>query len=399
VTEPLRILLLEDNPVDAELNQHVLRKAGIEFHARRVERRDEFITALEEFCPDLVLADFCLPGFDGLQALALCRQRWPYLPFIIVSGALGEEAAVQTLHQGASDYLLKDRLNRLPDAVQRSLLEAQKQSDLQKTKRALEVSEARFRALVETSSDWIWEIDAQGNYSYCSPSVLHIIGYNPAQVLGMSIFQLMPSEEALRLTPIFDKIVSEHKSFSLLEWAGRHKDGYEVNLESSGTPLLDLTGNFSGFHGTTRDISERKRLAKALEIVRLREQEARENEAMVRIGKTSVPDQRTSDFHLRDQSKELFNTLLQRFAKTMDMALEQRILRVHHPIANELHVLAGELGQLKAGPRDVIDIYINALQSLSNQALPEKNQAYAEEGRLLALELMGNMVSFYKKQS
>jgi diguanylate cyclase (GGDEF)-like protein/PAS domain S-box-containing protein len=259
-TRPLRILLLQDCPVDAELNQRVLRKAGIDFESKRVEGRDEFIAALEDFYPDLVLADYNLPNFDGLQALTIVRERSPHLPYIFISGALGEEDAIRALHQGASDYLLKDRLHRLPEAVARSLREAKKQQELLQVRQALHESEARFRTLVETSSDWIWEIDQQGRYLYCSPSISEILGYSPEQVIGRKVHELMSADEWLRFHPIVDSFFSGCKSFHSLEWACIHQDGSEVFLESSGTPLLDPMGNISGYGGTTRDVTERKQL-------------------------------------------------------------------------------------------------------------------------------------------
>lgn len=119
--ELLHILLLEDNPADAELNEHMLRRAGLEFTSQRVDTRDAFVAALDAFHPDLVLADYNLPGFDGVQALAIVREHSPDLPYIFVTGAMGEGPAVEAVRRGATDYILKDRLARLPMAVQRAL--------------------------------------------------------------------------------------------------------------------------------------------------------------------------------------------------------------------------------------------------------------------------------------
>jgi two-component system, sensor histidine kinase and response regulator len=145
---PLRILLLEDNPADAELNERTLRKAGIDFASRRVEHEAEFVAALETFRPDLVLADYHLPGFDGGRALALVRARDPDLPFIFVSGAMGEDLAVAALHQGASDYLLKDRLSRLPEAVTRALAQAEQRVNRKRLEADLEGYRQHLEQLV-----------------------------------------------------------------------------------------------------------------------------------------------------------------------------------------------------------------------------------------------------------
>src|SRR5689334_4234937 len=120
----LKILMLEDVPEEAELVQRELHKAGLEFIAQRVHTRAAFIQALEQFVPDLILADSKLPTFDGRTALQLVRDRDPLLPVIMVTGAMGDEAAVELLMAGASDYVLKDRLARLAPAVRRALREA-----------------------------------------------------------------------------------------------------------------------------------------------------------------------------------------------------------------------------------------------------------------------------------
>lgn len=121
---PLHVLILEDVPTDAELIEREIRRAGVKFVARRVETREDFIRALEEDSPDLILADYRLPTFDGLQALAIARERAPHVPFIFVTGAMGEEFAIETMVQGATDYVLKDRLSKLIPAVERAFKEA-----------------------------------------------------------------------------------------------------------------------------------------------------------------------------------------------------------------------------------------------------------------------------------
>jgi DNA-binding NtrC family response regulator len=119
----LKILMLEDVPEEAEVLQRELHKSGLEFVARRVQSRHAFAQALEQFAPDLVLADSSLPAFDGRTALQMVREKDPLMPVIMVTGALGDEAAVEFLIAGASDYVLKDRLARLAPAVRRALRE------------------------------------------------------------------------------------------------------------------------------------------------------------------------------------------------------------------------------------------------------------------------------------
>ena len=125
----LCILILEDVTTDAELLKYELSEAGISFVARCVATKSSFIKALNDFCPDLILSDYSLPSFDGLSALKMAREKCPEVPFIFVSGALGEELAIELLKQGATDYVLKNRLSRLVPAVSRALQEIEERND------------------------------------------------------------------------------------------------------------------------------------------------------------------------------------------------------------------------------------------------------------------------------
>ena len=264
MNEPLRILLLEDSEVDADLNERFLRKAGLEFESLRVDQHDAFVAALADFLPDLVLADFRLPAFDGLQALTIVRQQHPYLPFIFVTGTMGEETAVEALHQGANDYILKDRLTRLPEAVNRALAEARAKQQLAQAKQALEASEARFRSLVETTTDWIWEIDVQGRYTYSSPAVQALLGYAPEALIGRKLFDLMPPAEAQWVSHRFAEITAARLPIMQLENVNLHRDGHSVILETSGIPLFDAAAQFVGYRGIDRDITARHQTDAAL---------------------------------------------------------------------------------------------------------------------------------------
>jgi signal transduction histidine kinase len=121
---PLRVLILEDDPADAHLEQRLLRKAGLEFIARVAATKTRFIRELDTFGPHVILSDFSLPGFSGQQALAIARASSPHIPFIVLSGTIEDEAAVSLIKQGATDYVLKDRPQRLASAVHRAVAEA-----------------------------------------------------------------------------------------------------------------------------------------------------------------------------------------------------------------------------------------------------------------------------------
>jgi PAS domain S-box-containing protein len=131
MSEPIKILILEDVPSDAELMQRELRKAGLQFNAVMTDTRKGFVEQLEKFHPDIILADYQLPSFDGLAALDIVREKSPATPFIIISGSIGEDLAVEALKRGANDYFLKDRISKLGSAVERALREAKEHKKLQ----------------------------------------------------------------------------------------------------------------------------------------------------------------------------------------------------------------------------------------------------------------------------
>src|SRR5262245_12716001 len=145
---PLRVLILEDNPDDAQLMVRELRQAGLDVQAERVETEAEFAAQLTPE-PDLILSDITLPHFGGLAALRLVRSRAPAVPFIIVSGSIGEDIAVEAMREGADDYLLKDRMARLGPAALRALENRRMQAHLRQTEDALRETERKFRQIAE----------------------------------------------------------------------------------------------------------------------------------------------------------------------------------------------------------------------------------------------------------
>jgi len=145
VKPPLRLLHLEDDPVDAELISTTLIESGILCQSQLVDTRQAFVAALKEGRMDLILADYSIPGFDGMTALILARQHCPDVPFLFVSATIGEELAIDAMHQGATDYVLKQRLGRLVPSVQRALRELDDRTERKRAEEALRQSEKQFR--------------------------------------------------------------------------------------------------------------------------------------------------------------------------------------------------------------------------------------------------------------
>jgi len=134
----LRILILEDQNADADLMEYELRKGGIIFFSKRVQTKEDFLKELNTSMPDLILSDYKLPSFDGSSALAIARDHYSDVPFIFVSGTIGEELAIETLKGGATDYVLKERLTRLVPAASRALREAEERTARKKAEEQLQ---------------------------------------------------------------------------------------------------------------------------------------------------------------------------------------------------------------------------------------------------------------------
>src|SRR5712692_975466 len=158
MAQHIRILMVEDSPHDAELIERELRRAKLDFSSERVETEKDFRATLESKDPDVILGDYNLPGFDGVEALKIARSLVPETPFIFVSGSIGEERAVQTLREGATDYILKDRLSRLASAIIRALDQRRDRQLRRRAQEALQRNEERFqyaaRGTREVIRDW-----------------------------------------------------------------------------------------------------------------------------------------------------------------------------------------------------------------------------------------------------
>jgi diguanylate cyclase (GGDEF)-like protein len=156
--EQLRVLVIEDVPSDAELDLRELRRAGMRTVHRIVDTEQAFRDALHEFAPELIISDFSMPQFDGMWALALARELAPDVPFIFVSGTIGEEYAIGALKNGATDYVLKNNLVRLPASVERALQESAQRAARLRAERELEETRSRLDSIVSSLSDVVWSL-------------------------------------------------------------------------------------------------------------------------------------------------------------------------------------------------------------------------------------------------
>ncbi len=265
MTIPLRVLILEDRPSDAELILAQLKREGLDLISQRVDTRADFLAALSGPF-DLILADYSLPGFSGLDAIRLLKERGLDIPVILVSGTIGEEEAVLAIKEGAHDYLLKGKLTRLGSAVRNALEEKRLRDAERAASQALNESETRFRSLVENSSDEISIIAADGALLYESPSANPTLGYRSGEFLGKSLFQLIHPDDLERVQERFAQLVGNPDLHPREQFRLRHRDGNWRWVEAVGTNLLNepaVRGIVVNYH----DITERKQASLVQEIL------------------------------------------------------------------------------------------------------------------------------------
>jgi two-component system cell cycle sensor histidine kinase/response regulator CckA len=183
----LRVLLIEDSPDDAMLIQLELKRGGYPLDARRVQSEAELREALADGQWDLVVSDFTMPGFDALGALRVVQQVGLDVPFLVVSGTIGEETAVGVLKAGAHDFVLKDRLARFLPAVERELREAVVRAQRRATEAALRDSEQTHRRIVETAQEGIWQLDLEGRTTFANQRMAQMLGSTPEQLMGRAV--------------------------------------------------------------------------------------------------------------------------------------------------------------------------------------------------------------------
>lgn len=381
---PFKVLSLEDSDLDFEIIREQLIRAGYNLDISRAESENEFLSLIRNNKFDIILADYNLPQFDAFGALKICNTYCPDVPFICVSGSIGEILAIELLKMGAVDYVIKDRLERLPFAVKRALEEAKEKKALKladeelkkkeenfrtltenipdviarfdkdlrhmyvnkaiekvtgipsasfigktnedlgmpadriaewndymhrafktgqqqtfefifqspagivyfsalvvpefigegqvgtlltvtrnitekkKAEIALRKSEERLRDIIFSTADWIWEVDEKGKYTYSSQQDIDLFGFGPDEIIGKTPFDFMPTDEAKRVGALFQELLDKKEPIRDLENWNIGKNGERICLLTNGLPIFDPDGQFIGYRGVDKNITERK---------------------------------------------------------------------------------------------------------------------------------------------
>ena len=261
---PLRVLIVEDSEEDTLLIVRELKRGAFDPVYERVETAESMKAALSTKTWDLILADYSMPHFSGLEALKLSKENGLDLPFIIVSGSIGEDVAVEAMKSGAHDYLMKNNLTRLIPAIEQELREAEVRRKLKHSEKALQEAEKRYRQVVEDATEIIYAVDEKGNFTYGNPAGLKVTGYSPEELRKLNFADLVLPEHRERLMDIYSNQFRQRIPATYVEFPFFNKAG-KIIWFGQNTSLVIEDGRVAGFHIIARDITERKRTEEALQ--------------------------------------------------------------------------------------------------------------------------------------
>lgn len=259
MADNLRILVLEDVPFDAELINRELEKSGMKFSSRRVEEEEEFLRELENFKPQVILADHSLPHFDGMSALEIAKVECPHVPFIFVSGKMGEDFAIDALKCGATDYVLKGSLSKIVHAVNRALEEVEEHSKRQMAEEALRNSHRQLMEAQKIGHIGSWEMDINTREMSFSDEFYNIMSLEPTEFGNdyPAMLNIIHPEDRDKVEDSIKNALNEQKSFSN-DYRLLRPDGTIRILSSKAEVITDSSGKPLRLVVTEQDITEQK---------------------------------------------------------------------------------------------------------------------------------------------
>ncbi|MEP6672275.1 MAG: PAS domain S-box protein [Chthoniobacter sp.] len=252
----MRIIHLEDNLLDREMVAAMLESNGIDCDIVYAQDRDSFLAVLESEDADVIISDFSLPGYDGGRALELARKMREEVPFIFFSGTLGEEAAVESLKNGATDYILKQRPERLVSAVRRALKDAAARRARERMAEELQQRDALLRNIMENVEDLVSVVDLEGRLILSSPSHRKLFGMTTPVVGAEFLANVHPDDQG-RIKTLFERAIEEGSSRAV-EYRLQLPDSTVRYLEAHGKLMFDESGGKQGVLWVARDITERR---------------------------------------------------------------------------------------------------------------------------------------------
>lgn len=252
----LEILHLEDNDLDAEIIQNILQEEGIECSITRASSKKDYFSAIHRYDYDIILSDNSLPDYDGISALKYAREHKPQIPFIFLSGTIGEDKAVEALRYGARDYVLKQNLNKLAQAIKRVIQESEIEQARIQAEKELRASEEKYRTLAEFSPEMIYVIDPNGYVSYVNKRAAEQFHLTPEKIIGKHLKDIFPPDIAQKNFEGIKRVI-ETKNFSQQEVFQKFPTG-NLWVEARLSPLFDEKNRITGVLGLSFDVTARK---------------------------------------------------------------------------------------------------------------------------------------------
>ena len=258
IDSPIRMLHLEDDESDSQFVRIWLKKEGIEYEYFFADNENAYREILANEKIDIILSDYHLPGYSGSDALILAKTEYPHIPFIFVSGTMGEEVAIESLLNGATDYVLKNRLVRLAPAIRRALREARLHQEYKKASETLRKKEEQYRILVEGMNEGLMLTDNNDTILFVNQQTCDITGFSAEELIGENSAQVLFDHQNREF--IIEKNKLRKKGVKdTYEVVLTQKNGEKIWIRCSGSPVYDEEGTVSGTIGVFENINERKK--------------------------------------------------------------------------------------------------------------------------------------------
>lgn len=269
---PLKILFAEDISLHFEYARLAIKAEDIPFESVCVDTEADFKKQLGAFAPDIVVSDYEMPRFDGRKALEITKKHNRFLPFIMLTGSDNEEIALACMRAGADDYVLKDKIKRLPFAIREAMIRVKALHEKEQITHALRQSEHKYRMLAVKSADIIFTLDLNLNYTFVSDAIERITGEKPEDYKKRNVIESMTEESRKAVAQLFQEEMALEASGTadpdrsrMIELTEYHPKGHLLYFESSLSFMRDEKGNPIGIMGVSRDITDRKLAEQKLE--------------------------------------------------------------------------------------------------------------------------------------
>jgi PAS domain S-box-containing protein len=354
MTTPLRVLVVEDSQDDAALLERELRRGGYEPTTKRVETAKAMSAELNRQQWDIVISDYVLPSFSGPKALSLLKEAGLDLPFIIISGKIGEDTAVEAMRAGAHDYIMKDRLTRLIPAIQRELKEAKIRTARKLAEEALQ----RQAQIIDQIHDSVVSTDLDGNVTSWNKGAERIFGYPAGEALGQHISFVYPEDqhqflEQEVIKPLKDK--GDHE----IEVRMRRRSGEDFYVHLALSLLTSADGSVIGMIGYSMDITERKRAEEML----------RQTTRQLEIEREALERKNVAMREILDQIDAEKNAVKQQIATNVEQAIIPTLLRLKESCSPSQ---ARIFEMLKKDLTEITSPFLDTLKTSFNKLSPRE---------------------------